>query len=184
MEGQFMGRPTNQIIEPFDFTDALKLSLDERMRTCVSEVEKRLSDQGLLEIFGVPPIASRGTTREELDALAQCIGVALPGEYASFLLNWRYLILDDGYRIWGLDHEGVSIGSPWYSVQHSPGRRFLVFGDYWRYADGDQLMFDLDDPSTPIVAYLHEHGPLIEDYAPSFSLALWRMVREWSSDQK
>jgi hypothetical protein len=32
------------------------------------------------------------------------------------------------------------------------------------------------------VAYLHEHGPLIEDYAPSFSLALWRLVSEWSSD--
>jgi hypothetical protein len=43
-------------------------------------------------------------------------------------------------------------------------------------------MFDLDDPSTSVVAYLHEHGPLIENYAPSFSLALWRLVSEWSSD--
>jgi hypothetical protein len=57
-----------------------------------------------------------------------------------------------------------------------------VFGHYWRYADGDQLLFDLDDPATPVVAYLHEHGPLYEQYAPSFSLALWRMVNEWVRD--
>jgi hypothetical protein len=30
----------------------------------------------------------------------------------------------------------------------------------------------------PVVAYLHQHGPSFERYAPSFSLALWRMLNE------
>jgi hypothetical protein len=43
---------------------------------------------------------------------------------------------------------------------------------------GDQLMFDLSKPAQPVVAYLHEHGPRIELFAPSFSLALWRLVSD------
>jgi hypothetical protein len=159
---------SNRIIEPFDFADALRLPFDERMRTCVSQVEERLTDRGLLDIFGVPPIPSGGATGVELNKIRLGIDGFLPTEYATFLFHWRYLILDDGYRVWGLDHEGVSIGWPWLSDQHRIGHRYLVFGDYWRYADGDQLMFDLNDPSTPVVAYLHEHGPLFEAYAPSF----------------
>ena len=59
-----------------------------------------------------------------------------------------------------------------------PGR-FLVFGDCWRFADGDQLMFRLDTPDCPVVLYLHEdRPPTVEPFAPSFSLALWRMVHE------
>jgi hypothetical protein len=174
----------NRIIEPFDFGDALRLPLDERMQMCVSQVEERLTDRDLLDIFGVPPIPAGGATGAELDKLRSAIGGFIPAEYASFLLNWRYLILHDGYRIWGLDHEGVSAGWPWLSDRHRIGHRYLVFGDYWRYADGDQLMFDLDVPSTPVVVYLHEHGPLFEEYAPSFSLALWRMVSEWQLDDK
>jgi hypothetical protein len=78
--------------------------------------------------------------------------------------------------------DGEPVGQVTYNdIVERDGRRQveLDIWMHWRYADGDQLLFDLDDPSTPVVAYLHEHGPLIEDYAPSFSLALWRMVREW-----
>jgi hypothetical protein len=39
-------------------------------------------------------------------------------------------------------------------------------------------MFDLSEPGTPVIAYLHEHGPLFEIYALSFSFALWRLVHE------
>jgi SMI1 / KNR4 family (SUKH-1) len=174
----------NQVIEEFDFTDALRLPGDERIRVCVSQVKQRLTDRDLLDIFGIPPVPTRGASDAELDDLRLRLGVSLPKEYERFLQQWRYLILDDGYRVWGLDHDGVSIGWPWLSDQHRMGHRYLVFGDYWRYADGDQLMFDLDDPMTPVVAYLHEHGPLFEEYSPSFSLALWGMVREWLSDDE
>ena len=171
----------NRVIREFDFTDALRLPVDERLRVCVAHVEKRLTDRGWLGIFGVPPIPSRGASKGELNDLRLRTDVPLPEEYERFLRHWRYLIFDDGYKICGLDHDGVTIGWPWLSDQHQTGHRHLVFGDYWRYADGDQLMFDLDDPTTPVVAYLHEY-PLIEHYAPSFSLALWRMVREWLGD--
>jgi hypothetical protein len=176
-----MSKKPKRVIERFDFTDALKLPVEERMRLCVSHVTQRLTDGGLLDIFGIPPIPSRGASEEELDALRMRTGVSLPDEYARFLRKWRYLILDDGYQVWGLDHDGVTIGSPWLSDQHRTGRRYLVFGYYWRYADGDQLLFDQDDPKTPVMAYLHEY-PLIEHYAPSFSLALWSMVHEWLHD--
>lgn len=176
-----MSGHANQVIEDFDFTEALSHPLDERMRMCVSQVEQRLTDQGLLDIFLVPPVLCRGASSAELDALRLDLGVVLPPEYERFLQTWRYLILDDGYRIWGFDQNGVRVGCPWLSDQHQVGRRYLVFGDYWQYADGDQLMFDVDDPTMPVVAYLHECGPLFEHYAPSFSLALWRMVKEWLS---
>lgn len=173
-----MGHDSNQVIEPFDFTEALRLPAIPRMQSSVALAERHLIEKGLLELFDIPSIPPSGATDAELDGLRLTVGVALPDEYASFLRLWRYLSLDDGCRIWGLDHEGVGIGSPWLSEEHRPGRRYLVFGDYWRHADGDQLLFDLDEPDTPVLVYLHEHGPLFEWYAPSFSLALWRMVSE------
>ena len=82
-------------------------------------------------------------------------------------------------NIGGFDHNGVHVAeSVWLSDDHMPNRRLLVFGAFWRFADGDQLLIDLDDPTFPVIAYLHEHGPLFERYAPSFSLALWRLVHE------
>ena len=176
-----MGVQPRRVIEDFDFTDASVLSAEERIRECVSKVEQRLTDQGLLDIFNIPPIPSHGASEEELNGLVLRIGVPLPEEYAWFLRHRRYLIIDDGYQVWGLDHDGVTIGWPWLSDQHLTGHNYLVFGHYWRYADGDQLLFDLDDPKTPVMAYLHEY-PLIETFAPSFSLALWRMVHELLHD--
>ena len=41
-----------------------------------------------------------------------------------------------------------------------------------------QAFHAVGGPSPVVVAYLHEHGPLYEGFAPSFSLALWRMVHE------
>ena len=64
------------------------------------------------------------------------------------------------------------------STEHLRGSRYLVFGHYWAYADGDQLLYDVDSQSAKVIAYLHEHGPLYESYAPSLSLALWRMIDE------
>lgn len=171
------GRP-NRVIEDFDFTEALRLAPLDRMRGAVALARQRLIDQGAIGYFMIPPIPDHGATEAELRDLELRVGTRLPDEYAAFLRSWRYLIIDDGYQIWGLDHEGVSIGWPWLSDQHLAGHRYLVFGHYWRYADGDQLLFDLDDPATPVLAYLHEHGPSFEHYAPSFSLALWRALNE------
>jgi hypothetical protein len=53
-----------------------------------------------------------------------------------------------------------------------------MLGDYWRYADGDQLVMPLSGEKNKVFLYLHEHGPNIEEFAPSFSLALWRTAHE------
>jgi hypothetical protein len=172
---------SNEVIPPFDFAEALRYSSDERMRLCVDRVRDRFLDQGIWDTwasFGVPPVPSKGASEGELQRLESDRDVALPAEYRAFLAKWRYLVIGEGLKVWGLDHEGVSISWPWVSDQHRADVRYLVFGDYFCYADGDQLMFDLSDPRQVVVAYLHEDGPLYEEFAPSFSLALWRMVHE------
>ncbi len=124
-------------------------------------------------------MCSGAATEEELSDLEDQLGASLPKEYRSFLSTCRYLKIDDGIEIGGFDHNGVYVTEmPWISEEHRPGKKYLVFADYWQYADGDQLMFDLSEKDLPVIAYLHEHGPLFEFYAPSFSLALWRLVHE------
>jgi hypothetical protein len=175
-----MATHTNEIVPYFDFTEALRLNPDQRMRLCVERVRDCLIGDGIWDIFGVPPVPESGATEEELQWLELKQGVSLPSEYRAFLKTHRYLIMDDGRKVWGFDHQGLSIGGPWVSDEHRARVRYLVFADYWNYADGDQLMFDLSESNQTVVAYLHEHGPLYEEFAPSFSLALWRMVREQS----
>ncbi|HEY1067723.1 MAG TPA: SMI1/KNR4 family protein [Pirellulales bacterium] len=125
------------------------------------------------------PCLPTGANEEELqDAEAQ-LGAPLPGEYREFLKLSRYLKIDDGMEVGGLAHHGVSVAeTPWISSSHRPGVEYLVFANYWRYSDGDQLAIDLSEPTQPVIAYLHEHGPLFEEFAPSFSFALWRLLHE------
>lgn len=174
-----MATNTTEVVPPFDFAPALRHSPDERMRLCVDRVRQRHIDEGQWELVGAPPVPDGGASEAELQQLESDLGEQLPPEYRAFLGRWRYLVLGDGLRVWGFDHDGVSVGRPWLSEEHRAGVRYLVFADYWRYADGDQLLFEASDPATAVVAYLHEHGPLYETFAPSFSLALWRMVQEW-----
>ena len=126
-----------------------------------------------------PCVPDAGASENEIQELESRLGLPLPAEYRQFLGLCRYLKMSDGTEIGGFSHEGVQVTeNPWLSDEHRPGVKYLVFANYWRYAEGDQLMFDITDPSRPVVAYLHEHGPLFEFYAPSFSLALWRLVHE------
>jgi hypothetical protein len=148
------------------------------MSLCVERVRHRLVEAGTWDLFGVPPVPDAGASEAELRRLESQLNMPLHAEYRVFLSRWRYLVMDDGLRVWGLDHDGVSVGWPWASDRHREGVRYLVFADYWGYADGDQLMFEVGDPDGAVVAYLHEHGPLYEAFAPSFSLALWRMAEE------
>ena len=136
-------------------------------------LERSLSGRELLAANGYqgfsdfPCIPAGASDAELAEFEKRLVGAAFPDEYRAFLKMSRYLKVDDGIEIGGLDHEGVYVTEvPWVSEQHRTGEKYLVFANYWRYADGDQLMFDLSGPSQPVVAYLHEHGPLFEDYAP------------------
>jgi hypothetical protein len=174
-----MASHTAQIVPHFDFAPAERLSERDRFKICLDRAKQIVASNGYQDISDFRCVPETGGSETELQKLESGIGIPLPAEYRRFLSNCRYLKLDDGREVGGLDHAGVHFTeSPWVSDLHRKGVEYLVFANYWQYADGDQLMFDLSEPGPPVVAYLHEHGPLFELYAPSFSFALWRLVHE------
>ena len=173
-----MSYDVSKIVPPFDFGAAESLALTERLRVCLDRARELVEITGYQEFVDQPCIPD-GATEAEVRQLQTDLGVALPEEYRQFLSLCRYLLIGDGRDIWGISRDDLAVTEkPWVSEAHRHGRRFLVFANYWRYADGDQLMFDLSERDQPVIAYLHEHGPLLEFFAPSFSLALWRWVHE------
>lgn len=172
-----MERFTHVVFPDFDFSHAETFTVTERLDRCIERARRLSADYPMPK--NIPPVSNAGATSDEIDRLEAAVGVPIPAELRMFWSRCRYLCLDDGMNIGGFDHRGVHVSeSVWLSTRHLPGQRFLVVGAYWRFADGDQLLIDLDDPTYPVIAYLHEHGPLFERYAPSFSLALWRLVHE------
>ena len=168
--------PGRSILPEYDFTKALSLPVQERFARSVATVAAMHAQYGDAELWESLPIPAGGATVEELDALERELGLALPDEYHAFLLYKRYFEVDRGaYEVWGL---GPMRDRPWVSTEHPTPGPCLVIGNYWRYADGDQLLLLLDQPQPPVVLYLHEHGPRLETYAPSLSLAVWRMAHE------
>jgi hypothetical protein len=174
-----MATHTSLILPAFDFYRAEALALSERFRICLGRARELAADSGYDQGMDAPCVPSSGASEAELLKMESDLGVQLPTEYRQFLASCRYLKVGDGVEVGGLDHNGLHVTEvPWVSSEHRPGVDYLVFANYWRYADGDQLMFDLTDPGRAVIVYLHEHGPLFEFYAPSFSLALWRLVHE------
>lgn len=169
----------NRYVPDFDFREAKSLPLIERFHASIKRARLRLRRSGYQKVCGFPCIPEHGATDSELRGLETALHLPLPDEYRLFLALHRYLKIDDGYEIGGFDHDGTYVAeAPWVSERHREGTQYLVFANYWRYADGDQLMFDLSVATRPVIAYLHEHGPAFEFYAPSLSLALWRLVHE------
>lgn len=174
-----MATHTNTIVAPYDFAEAATLTVSQRITRSLEKARERAARNGYQKLSDFPCVPPNGATDSELAQLKDEVGVTLPTAYREFLSRCRYLKIDDGCEIGGFAHDGIYVTEvPWVSDQHREGVPYLVFANYWRFADGDQLMFDLSDSNHPVVAYLHEHGPLFEAYAPSFSLALWRLVHE------
>jgi hypothetical protein len=170
-------RYTTKIVPPFDFSAAQELSIDELFDEVLERIRVAIRD--IQKYFPEPMLPEPGGTDAEIDQLASSLGVELPPGYRSFLRRAKYAVIDDGVQLWGLEHNGVSYGEGlWVSDKHRAGESYLVFGYYWAYADGDQLLIPLGSDEQPVVLYLHEHGPLFEFFAPSFPLALWRLTHE------
>lgn len=172
-----MATHTSKIIPRFNFTEALRVPVQERFDR--SLVRARRIAAGYQKYCSAPCVPPTGASETELAQMEAALGLPLPVEYRLFLERCRYLKMGDGFEVGGFDHEGLFVTEvPSVSDEHRAGVRYLVFANYWWYADGDQIMFDLTDPTHPVVAYLHDHGPAFESFAPSFSLALWRLVHE------
>jgi len=176
---------TNKVVQQYDFSSAEALPVDERLTRSLATARRLVAENGYQKISDFPCVPEFGASDAELAKLESKLGRDLPNEYRKLLSRCRYLTIDDGSEIGGLDYKGVYVTEPpRVSDKHRLGVTYLVFANYWRFADGDQLMFDLTDPTQPVVAYLHEHGPLYEFYAPSFSLALWGLVHEIEEELK
>ena len=174
-----MASHTPRIVPCYSFQEANSLPLQDRFRLCIKQAKKIVLENGYQDLRDYPCVPEKGATEAELHDLETQLSTVLPLEYREFLAMCRYLKLDDGREIGGFDHDGLYVAEkPWVWRRHQEGATYLVFANYWRYADGDQLMLDLTQSAKPVIAYLHEHGPLFEPYAPSFSLALWRLIHE------
>lgn len=164
---------TNKILPSFDFSPIAGKQTEQIIQDSIDRYRNRVKP--IQQYFPEPMLPEPGGSETELDEMESALGIPLPVGYREFLRRVRYAVLDDGIQVWGLDHNGISYGRPWLSDDHKPGARFLVFGHYWRYADGDQLLTPVDTEDQSVVCYLHEHGPLFEIFAPSFPAALWRI---------
>lgn len=174
---EVMAAHTSNIVPKFDFSEPLRMTVSERFDRCLARAHHlAVTYQEFSDYLCVP---EHGATESELVEFESKLGRLLPPEYRIFLSRCRYLKIGDGREIGGLPYRGCYVTvSPWISDEHREGVEYLVFANYWIYADGDQLLFDLSDPSYPVIVYLHKHGPLYEMFAPSFSLALWRLIHE------
>ena len=170
---------SNNVIAPFDFSIALTLDVEERVDRSIHAARKHVAASGYQAVTEFQCVPTSGATACELDILESELGIVLPAEYRLFLSKCRYLKLGDECEVGGVPRKGVFSTEPlWVSHQHETSTELLVFAKFSEFADGDQLLIDLSDSSYSVVAYLHEHGPAIEFYAPSFSLALWRLVHQ------
>ncbi len=168
------------ILPDFDFSPAESMTVAERFSSALEKARSLVEENGCQRLSGFPCVPTQGATAEEISRLEAGLEHPLPVEYREFLEMARYLKIDDGYEIGGMDADGRYVTALlWVSDQHASDTRHLVFADYWAHADGDQMLIDLANPDGPVYVYLHEYEGLIEQYAPSFSLAVWRLVHEY-----
>jgi hypothetical protein len=174
------------VVPEVDFGEALDMTPVERMERAAEDLRAIHRKRGYKdELNGRPYIPPRGGSEEEIRELEASLEFYLSDEYKEFLRRWRYLEVGSGVSIGGLDWNGVSNnGSLWVSDQHPTGGPCLVLGYCNQYADGDQWL--MMPGEERVLLYLHEFGPRIEEFAPSFSLALWRVIHEnvtWGEDE-
>jgi hypothetical protein len=173
-----MAKHTSKVVTAFDFSEPLRMSVAERFDHCIARARDLAKTYQSFSDY--PCVPELGATESELAGMESALERPLPFEYRAFLSRCRYLKVDEGIEIGGLDYNGLYVtDKPWMSDKHRAGVEYFVFANYWMYADGDHLMFDMSDPDRPVIAYLHDHGPLFEAFAPSFSLALWRLLHEF-----
>ncbi|HEX8231489.1 MAG TPA: SMI1/KNR4 family protein [Chloroflexia bacterium] len=180
-------REANNVLPPFDFSEPLGLTVMQRMERAVGTVKARHEATEYDKYNNYPSVPPLGATDLELTELQHQLGVEFPAEYTEFLRHWRYVDIGTGLNIYGLDYADFHPTAPvWVSDEHMEGSSCLVIADCFQYADGDQLLVPIHGRmgQEAVLLYLHEDGPKFEVFAPSFSLALWRLVFEDLEDDE
>jgi len=162
------------VLPPYDFSVALLLPVMERFERSVAILQERARAEAAIYGESLAPLQP-GFSEYEITDLERKQGAPFASEVREFLRQWKRVGGGGGFGFHGPDS--------WVTDEKFAGKRYpdssyLVVGDYWRYADGDLLIMPLTGETGKVLLYLHEDGPEIEEIAPSFSLALWRMAHE------
>lgn len=157
------------VLPPYDFSVALALPVTERFEQSVAILQQHAQAEAAIVGEDLLPLQP-GFSEDQITEMEQVQKAPFAPEVKDFLRHWKR----------GGGMSGISFYGPdcWVEDELAAKGSFLMIGDYWRYADGDQLVMPLSSATEKVFLYLHEHGPKIEEFAPSFSLALWRMVHE------
>ena len=93
------------IVPPFDFGEALGMTVVERMEQAVEDLRELCGRKGYGDKWNgiMPVIPTRGGSEEEIEKLEASLEFALPAEYKEFLRRWRYLEVGPGVSIGGIN---------------------------------------------------------------------------------
>jgi hypothetical protein len=134
---------------------------------------------GLLQAGKGEPVEEvlPAATEDEMAAIEDRLGLLLPHSYKQFLRCTRGLRLGGGVVQFGPQMPFFHNFSPFdcltprqrETVRRKggawppPSQGMLCFAEYWRDADGDQVLFDvangLKEGEYPVVYYAHEASP-------------------------
>ena len=141
----------------YDFSNALSLNVEDRITKAIEFIK---------EFSNV--ILDSGASEIEISNLESEIGISFPTDYVRFLKKYRFFRFHDGLQIFGI--QTVKNGKHWVKKPYKFGKRFNFSGiPYIKYP---KFFAYLDD----INGVIYRSGP--ELFAPSFSLAFWRMCKE------
>ena len=160
------------VLPSYDFSEALSLPLMERFEQSAAILRGYAQMEASAWGDTLAPL-SPGFSDNEIAELERVQGAPFAPEVREFLRRWQRIEGSGGLGFYGSDSWMTNK-----SMQGFEDRLYLVIGDYWRYADGDLLIMPTSGEIDKVFLYLHEDGPKIEELAPSFSLALWRMAHE------
>jgi len=129
-----------------------------------------------------------GVTEKEIEKLESQLGIQLPESYKRFIEATRGFWLFGGSVQFGSQHPFVHDFPKLEELSSSqrkvlkvkggvwppPSQGMLCFAEYFRDADGDQVLFDVSEGLVngeyPVMYYSHEsHPPTIERLANSFT---------------
>ncbi len=171
----FSRKPRNEtILPPYDFSEALLLPVMERFAQSIAILQERARAEAAIYGESLAPLQP-GFSEDEIADLERKQGAPFAAEVREFLQHWKRVQGEGGFGFYGPDSW---VTDERFTGGKYPNSFYLVVGDYWRYADGDLLIMPLSGETDKVLLYLHEDGSKIEDLAPSFSLALWRMAHE------
>ena len=166
---EWEGGEQRNVLPPYDFSAASAMPVMERFERSVVILQGHEKQKA--DILGETSTSfGPGFMEDEIAELERSQEALFAPEVREFLRHWKFAGEAGCFDLHGADS--------WVENDLAARGSCLIIGNNWRYADGDQLVMPLSGETDKVFLYLHEHGPKIEEFAPSFSLALWRMAHE------